>query len=63
MATGYYIRKQSSEWEAVERWENEGGRVGEKHDDVLDSIFDQYLPHLDQVSGISARTRAVGVEI
>ena len=27
MAAGYYIREPIDEWEAVERWENEGGSL------------------------------------
>ena len=27
MAADYYIREPSDEWEAFERWENEGGRL------------------------------------
>lgn len=27
MAADYYIREPSDEWEVVERWENEGGRL------------------------------------
>ena len=27
MTADYYIRDLSEEWEVVERWENEGGRV------------------------------------
>jgi hypothetical protein len=28
MRAGYYIRELSAEWDALERWENEGGRLG-----------------------------------
>ena len=38
MWTGYYIYEVSVEKEAVDRWENEGGRLGE-----------DYLRHMDQV--------------
>lgn len=31
MATGYYIHKLSAEKEALERWENEGGQLGQNH--------------------------------
>ena len=27
MAADYYIREPTDEWEEVERWENEGGRL------------------------------------
>jgi hypothetical protein len=27
IAAGYYIREPSDEWEAFERWENEGGSL------------------------------------
>lgn len=27
MAADYYISERSEEWEVVERWENEGGRL------------------------------------
>ena len=38
MLPGYYRHETSVEKEAVERWENEGGRLGE-----------DYLRHMDQV--------------
>jgi hypothetical protein len=34
MATNYYIHKLSAEKDAVERWENEGGRLGQNNDEV-----------------------------
>ena len=40
MAVDYYIRESSDEWEAVERWENEGGRLRQN-----------YLPQLAQGAG------------
>ena len=41
MATGYYIHKPSADWEAVERWENEGGRLnhGGKRDQISRAMF------------------------
>ncbi len=39
MEADYYIREPSDEWEAFERWENEGGRL--PHD----------LPRLEQGTG------------
>jgi hypothetical protein len=52
MAAGYYIHKPSSEKAAVERWENEGGRLGQNYDFILDSIgenrfFPDYLCQLE----------------
>jgi len=48
MATRYYIHKPSAEKEAVERWENEGGRLGRNHAYLLDSIGDASLRHVEQ---------------
>jgi hypothetical protein len=39
MAADYYIQESSDEWESVERWENEGGRLR------------QNLPQLEQGAG------------
>ena len=49
MPTGHYKHKSSAEWEAVERWENEGGRLSQNHDYILKSIGENYLRHTDQV--------------
>ena len=51
MATGYYSHEARAEWEAVERWENEGGRHGQNHDLYFDTIGDDYR-HKDQVMPI-----------
>lgn len=40
MATDYNVREPSDRWEAVERWENEGGRLR------------QNLPQLEQGAGV-----------
>lgn len=32
MAADYYIGEPSEEWEVVERWENEGGRLRQNDD-------------------------------
>ena len=37
MSEGYYIHKPGAEKEAVERWENEGGRLGLNYDYIFDS--------------------------
>jgi len=48
MAADYYIRESGDEWEAVERWENEGGRLRQNHDLSLDSIGEDYLRRMEQ---------------
>ena len=55
MATGYSIHKRSAEKEALERWENEGGRLVQNHDFILDSIGDEYRRHKGQVMQIRTR--------
>ncbi len=52
MATGYYIHEPIAEWEAVDRWENEGGRLGQHHQNILDSIGKEYMRHTDQAIAI-----------
>jgi NAD(P)-dependent dehydrogenase (short-subunit alcohol dehydrogenase family) len=47
-AVDYYIPESSAEWEAFERWENEGGRVQQNHDLSLDSIDEDYLRRMEQ---------------
>ena len=47
MAADYYIHESSAEWEAVERWENEGGRAQQNHDWSLDSIGEDYLHRME----------------
>lgn len=42
MAAGYYIDKRIAEKKAVERWENEGGRLSQNHDQILDSVGEDY---------------------
>lgn len=44
----YYFHESSYEWEAVERWENEGGRVQQNHELSLDSIGEDYLRRVEQ---------------
>jgi NAD(P)-dependent dehydrogenase (short-subunit alcohol dehydrogenase family) len=46
-AADYYIDESSDEWEAVERWENEGGRVQQNHDLSLDSIGEDYVRRME----------------
>jgi hypothetical protein len=48
MASGYYIRERSAEWEAVQRWENEGGRFPQHHDYSFGPIGEDYQRPLDQ---------------
>ncbi|HEX8650873.1 MAG TPA: SDR family oxidoreductase [Pyrinomonadaceae bacterium] len=43
----YYIHELSIEGEAVERWENEGGRLRQNHDWSLDSIGEDYLRRME----------------
>jgi len=38
MSVSYYIRRLSVEKDAVDRWENEGGRLGPKHDSHRDEV-------------------------
>lgn len=46
-AADYYINESSDEWEAVERWENEGGRGRQNHDLSLDAIGEDYLSRME----------------
>jgi hypothetical protein len=46
MATRYYNYDTLAEREPVERWENEGGRLGQKHDYILAPIGDDYHRHI-----------------
>lgn len=41
MAADYYIRERSEEWEFVERWENEGGRL--RQNDEVNYVAGQTL--------------------
>ena len=50
MATGYFIQGPSGELEAVQRWENEGGRLSQNHGHVLDSVRDDHLRHQKQAT-------------
>ena len=47
-AADNYINESKAEWEAVERWENEGGRIRQHHDLSLDSIGEEYLRRMEQ---------------
>jgi hypothetical protein len=47
-ATDYYINESSDEWESVERWENEGGRLRQNHDLSLDPIGEDYLRRMEE---------------
>ena len=47
-AGDYNVHESSDEWEAVERWENEGGSLRRHHDLSLDSIGEDYLRHMEQ---------------
>ena len=55
MEPGYSIDKRSGEKEALERWENEGGRLVQNHDFVLDPIGEEYRRHKGQVMQIRTR--------
>ncbi|HEX8142322.1 MAG TPA: SDR family oxidoreductase [Pyrinomonadaceae bacterium] len=44
----YYIPESGAEWEAVDSWENEGGRLRQNHDWSLDSIGEDYLRRMEQ---------------
>ena len=50
MATGYFIQGRRAELEAVQRWENEGGRLSQNHGHVLDSVRDDHLRHQKQAT-------------
>ena len=52
MATGYFIQGRRAELEAVQRWENEGGRLSQDHDYVLDSVREDHLRHNDHAMPI-----------
>ena len=52
MAAGYYIDKRSAEKEAVDRWENEGGRLTQNHEYILDSVGEDYRRHKGQAMPI-----------
>lgn len=54
MAADYYIREPSYEWESVERWENEGGRLRQNHGLSLDSIGEDYLRRKEQTIPIGS---------
>jgi hypothetical protein len=56
MAKRYYNYESQGEWEPVDRWENEGGRLEQKHDYVLDSIGDDDRRHID----VDAQIRKTG---
>src|SRR5687767_14279699 len=42
-AVDYFIHESITEWEAVEGWENEGGRLRQNHDSSPDSFRADYL--------------------
>lgn len=44
----YYIYKSGVEWEAVERWENEGGTPRRHQDLSLDSSGEDYPRRMEQ---------------
>ena len=46
-AADYYINESSDVWKAVERWENEGGRLRQNHDLSHDSIGEDYLRRIE----------------
>ncbi len=47
MATRFYNYETQIEWEPVERWENEGGRVIQKRDSNLNPVADDFRWHMD----------------
>ena len=47
-AADYYIHESSAKRKALERWENEGGRVRHNHDLSLDSIGEDYQRRMEQ---------------
>lgn len=49
---GYYIHEHSAEWDAVERWENEGGKLRQKREYVYDSAARRDPRHLDRATPI-----------
>ena len=55
MTTGYYIHERRPELEAVERWENEGGRLGRGPEHVVDAIREDYRNrrYMDQLTPIA----------
>ena len=48
MATDYYVHEPSAHQEAIERWENEGGRLQQQHRHSYDSIGKDYQRQLTQ---------------
>lgn len=52
MSAGYYIDRPSAEKEAVDRWENEGGRLGRNHDYIFDLVLVPPIVFLDRVMEI-----------
>ena len=53
MARGDYVLT-SAEWEAVERWENEGGRFTQSHDYMFYPIGKDHLWQADQAMPIGS---------
>src|SRR5690349_9741786 len=49
MATRYYSYDTLAEREPVERWEKEGGRLGQKQDYFLAAIGDDYRRQIEDI--------------
>jgi len=60
MARGDYVLT-SAEWEAVERWENEGGRLTQSHDYNFDPIGKDYLWQVDQTMRSEVSVNEIGI--
>lgn len=43
-----YIHESSAQWETLERWENEGGRLQQNHDLSLNSIGEDHPRRMEQ---------------
>ncbi len=61
LAADYYERQPSYEWESVERWENEGGRLRQHHGLSLDSIGEDYLRRMEQTIPIGRPGEPVNI--
>ena len=48
MTARHYNEAFSAEWEAVQRWETEGGKLRQQHDNIFGSIGEGYQRDLDQ---------------
>lgn len=55
MTARHYNEAFSAEWEAVQRWETEGGKLRQQHDNIFGSIGEGYQRHLDQAVTMGSR--------